>query len=609
MIPILFEETATEFSTFGIGVLKDCTYCEVTEERNGSFELTLKYPVYGEMFSSIKEERIIVAKPNDLSSNQAFRIYKVAISINGEITVKAQHLSYDLATVGVMPFDIENANPNYAMNQVFLHSSIGTPFSFLSDYGTVKQFNVKKPISIRAILGGSAGSILDTWGGEFEWDNFRIRHHDHRGNDNGVVIAYGKNLTKLQHESDITDIYTHILPYGVFKDDNGAEHVVTLSECILPLKTTILKNGKVYIRDFTNDFKTDEAITEYELRTKANVWIKSHPLGNENTSIDVSFEPLWNQDDYSAIHERLSLCDTVTIKHEILGITAKMKVVKTIYDSLAEKYKSIMLGTLKANLATKLNDIETSISNTKQEVNNLPSLFNSAISSATKQITGNSGGNVILHTDSETGKPYELLIMDTNDISTAVNVWRWNLGGLGFSSQGYNGPYETAITGDGSIVADFINAGSLVANIIRAGTLSSNDGSSYWNLETGEVVMRAYATTETVEEQTSRIDNIEEQKMYRLVISSSNGNIFKNGEISTVLTASVFSWDKDVTDELDHNQFIWTRVSADKEADKEWNSAHYGGTKSITITNDDVQVRATFYCDLIDTTTRESLLG
>ena len=148
-----------------------------------------------------------------------------------------------------------------------------------------------------------------------------------------------------------------------------------------------------------------------------------------------------------------------------------------------------------------------------------------------------------------------------------------------------------------------------VRYIIKAGTLSSNDGSSYWNLESGEVVLRAYATTASVEEQTNRIDNIEEQKMYRLVISSSNGNIFKNGNISTVLTATVFSWDKDVTDELDDNQFIWTRVSSDTEADKAWNSAHFGGTKSITITNDDVKARATFYCDLIDTSTRESLLG
>lgn len=187
-------------------------------------------------------------------------------------------------------------------------------------------------------------------------------------------------------------------------------------------------------------------------------------------------------------------------------------------------------------------------------------------------------------------------------------MWRWNVGGLGFSSNGYNGPYETAITNDGAIVADFITTGSLVANIIKAGVLSSLDGSSYWNIETGEVVLKAYATTETVEEQTSRIDTIESQKMYRLEITSSNGNIFKNGNISTTLTAIVYSWDTNITDTLDDNQFIWTRVSDDDESDKKWNADHFGGSKSIKITNDDVKIRATFYCDLIDTTTRQSLL-
>lgn len=520
MIPILFNETATDFTTFGIGVLRECTSCEVTEERNGSFELTLKYPTSGDLFSYLKNERLIVAKPNDLSKNQAFRIYKVTTPLRGEVTVYAQHISYDLATIGVMPFDIENASPKYAMDQVLLHSSIPNNFSFQSDYITVKQFKVSKPVSIRSLLGGSEGSILDSWGGEYEWDNFKIKHHTHRGSDNGVVIAYGKNLTKLEHESDITDIYTHILPYGVIKDDNDKETVVTLPECVLPLTSTILKNGKVYIRDFTDDFKEDERITEYELRTKANVWIKNHPLGVENSSIEVSFEPLWNQSEYAAIHERLSLCDTVTVKHSNLGVTAKMKVVKTVYDSLKEKYKSITLGTLKASLTSKINDLENVVTDTKKSVDRLPSLLNSAIDSATKQITGNTGGSVVLHSNSN-GTPYELLIMDSEDINSAVNVWRWNLGGLGFSSHGYNGPYETAVTGDGAIVADFITAGSLVANIIKAGTLSSNDGSSYWNLESGEVVLRAYATTASVEEQTNRIDNIEEQKMYRLVISSS----------------------------------------------------------------------------------------
>lgn len=175
-------------------------------------------------------------------------------------------------------------------------------------------------------------------------------------------------------------------------------------------------------------------------------------------------------------------------------------------------------------------------------------------------------------------------------------------------NNGIEPQYETAITADGQIVADFITSGSLVANIIKAGVIQSQDGSSWWDLESGEVVLRAYATSKEVTEVSDRITTIEEQKMLRLVIISSNGNIFKNGNVKTLLSAKVYSWDEDITDTLDANQFVWTRVSEDTEADKVWNEQHFSGAKSVVITGADVKVRATFYCDLIDTTTRQSLL-
>ena len=332
-------------------------------------------------------------------------------------------------------------------------------------------------------------------------------------------------------------------------------------------------------------------------------------MGVAMPTLTVAFEPLWKQPEYAAVLERVSLCDTVTIRHSLLGITSKAKVIKTVYDTLAEKYVSITLGSSKANLINNVTAAQTAAESVSAKVDRFPALINSAIKTATSLITGQSGGYVVIHTDADSGKPYELLILDTPDIESAVNVWRWNLGGLGFSDNGYNGPYETAITSDGQIVADFITSGSLVANIIKAGVLSSQDGSSWWDLESGEIHLSAYATTTQVEEVSDRVEVIEDQKMYRLVITSSNGNIFKNNEIHTTLSAMVFSWDENITDTLDPNQFIWTRVSDDEEADEVWNAAHFGGTKSIEITTADVNVRATFFCDLIDTTTRASLLG
>ena len=609
MIPVLYKADATSFTSFGIGTLADTISCEVTEERNGAYECVLKYPITGSFYKEIRKERLIKAKPNDTSKPQAFRIYRIAKPLNGIVTIYAQHLSYDLTNIATPAWDSSPITPQLAIEHVFDAALTPHNFTFQTDYTQAKAFTVDRPKSLRSVLGGSAGSLISLWGGEFEWDNYKVIHHQGRGISTGVVIEYGKNLTKLEQDTDITSVYTDLLPYAVISDMDGNETVVTLSEQILPITETTLVQRKTLIKDFTDSFGMDDAITEEALRAKAEKYIENNPLGTESPSLTISFEPLWKQPEYAAVLERVSLCDRLTIKHTALGVQATAKVIKTVYDSLAEKYVSITLGSVRSTLVDAVTDTQSTIQNTASKVDRLPSLMASAIQNATNLITGQNGGYVVLHTESENGQPYELLILDAPNIADAVNVWRWNVGGLGFSSHGYNGPYETAITADGQIVANFITSGTLVANIIKAGVLSSQDGSSYWNLETGEVVLKAYATTETVEETNSRIDEINEQKMYRLVISSSNGNIFKNGNIQTTLTATVFSWDENITDTLDPNQFIWTRVSDDAEADALWNAAHYGGTKSIEITSDDVDIRATFFCDLIDTTTRKSLLG
>lgn len=365
--------------------------------------------------------------------------------------------------------------------------------------------------------------------------------------------------------------------------------------------------SKTLILDLTDRFESGIEITEDALRAAANDYIKANPLGATIPTVKVAFEPLWKQPEYSALLERVRLCDSVTIRHTALGVNVSATVIETVYDSLAERYVSITLGNEKSSMITTLSDVQSSVGKVESAVDRFPKLLQTAINNATSLITGQTGGYVVLHGD-ETGRPYELLILDAPAIADAVNVWRWNVNGLGFSKNGYNGPYETAITADGQIVADFITSGSLIANIIKAGVIQSQDGSSWWDLESGEVHLRAYATTSSVTEVSDRVTEIEQKKMYRLIISSSNGSIFKNGSIRTTLTATVYSWDDDVTDTLDENQFIWTRVSDNPEADKAWNAAHYGGRKSIDITADDVQVRATFFCDLIDTVTRASLL-
>lgn len=604
MIPVLYLPNAVDFSSFGLGVLTDTISCEITEERNGVFECLLKYPISGQHYGLITKECIVKAKPNDTAADQAFRIYRITKPLNGIVTIYGQHISYDLANVPVMPFTTESRSPQLILSQLL---SGDTRFTGWTDYSDAKAFSVTQPKSVRACLGGTEGSMLSQWHGEFEWDNFTVKFHSHRGQKTGMVIEYGKNLTELEQDEDNSGVYTALLPYAVYTPEGSdTETVVTLPEITLPIVTSEIVRAKTLILDFSDQF--DGVVTEESLRAKANSYIKANPLGSTIPTVKVSFEPLWKQPEYSTLLERVNLCDTVTIRHSALGVSVSAMVIETVYDTLAERYKSISLGQSKSSMITTISEVQSTVDKVESTVGRFPKLLQTAIGKATGLITGQSGGYVVIHTSEENGQPYELLILDAPSIDEAVNVWRWNVGGLGFSHNGYNGPYETAITADGQIVADFITSGSLVANIIKAGVIQSQDGSSWWDLESGEVVLRAYATSKEVTEVSDRITTIEEQKMLRLVIISSNGNIFKNGNVKTLLSAVVYSWDKDITDTLDANQFIWTRVSEDTEADKVWNEQHFGGAKAVVITSADVKVRATFYCDLIDTTTRQSLL-
>lgn len=496
MIPVLYKADATEFETFGIGALSECTLCEVTEERNGAFECTLKYPVTGILFAELKNERLIKAKPNDTSKEQLFRIYRITTPINGIVTIYAQHISYDLSNIAELMWSSAMISPSLAMSRLFTKTATTHNFKCSTDFSSGKPFSVSKPKSVRACLGGSEGSMLDRWGGEYEWDNFNVILHSNRGKDNGVVIEYGKNLTDMEQDNDFTDVYTDLLPYAVFSDEN-TEKVITLSEITLPIIDNPTRQ-KTLIKDFTEFFEDKSSINENSLRNKAKEFIKTNPLGVETPTLTVAFEPLWKQPEYSAILERVSLCDTVTIRHSALGITAKSKVIKTVYDSLAEKYVSITLGTAKSNFVNTVGDIKTELSEVKNKTEHFPLLINTAVKNATSLITGQNGGYVVINTNRVSGQPYELLILDAPTIEGAVNVWRWNVGGLGFSKNGYNGPYETAITSDGQIVADFITSGTLTANIIKAGVISSFDNSSWWDLGSGEVHLKAYATNDSV---------------------------------------------------------------------------------------------------------------
>lgn len=465
MIPILFSADATSFNNNGLGALADCTSCKVTEKRNGEYILTMQYPLDGIHFKDIQKSCIIWVKPSDGANNQAFRIYKTKKPINGIVTIEAEHISYQLSMIPAMPFTAESVSS--ALQGLKTNAAEPCPFFFYTDKQTIATYTQEQPASIRSRLGGVSGSILDVYGGEYEFDNYDVHLWANRGSDKGVTIRYGKNLIDLKQEENIQNVVTGVVPFFANEDT-----LVTLPEKVVESDyVDLYPYPRTVILDLSSEW-TDEVPTVEQLRQRAQKYIDDNDIGIPKVSIDVSFIALWQTEEYKDIAplERIKLCDTVTVIFEKLGIEAKAKVIATEYDVLRERYTKIEVGDAKSTLATTIVNID---STTNTKIQTATSFLQKAIVHATDMITGGLGGYVYLKPNAN-GYPEEILIMDSPDIDTAVNIWRWNKNGLGFSSNGYAGPYGTAITSDGQIVADYITAGTLNGDLIQAGTVNTS---------------------------------------------------------------------------------------------------------------------------------------
>ncbi len=504
MIPILYAKNENTFTHNGIGFLKDATKCTVTEERNGSYECSLQYPITGQWYDQITEGCIIKAKANDTSELQLFRIYKSSKPLKGIVTYSAEHISYDLNGIPTLGFSVKNVTPQTAITRAIQDAGLPSAFTAISDISTLNSTTILTPCSVRAILGGQAGSVLDVWGGEFEFDNFVVKLHKHRGSDRGVSIEYGKNLKDLKQEANIADCYTHLMPYARYSvDGEGDEKIevyVYLSEKVLPLNSAEnIGHSKAYIMDFTDRFGEGEEITEEALRAKATAYAAAAELGVPKVNITVSFIQLWQTEEYKNIAplERVMMCDTVAVRFSKLGVTASAKVIKTTYNTLEEKYDSVELGDAKSSFADTVNKQQAAIEEIKTSVQKgqaaATEQLKKAIANATSLITGHSGGYVVLN---PAERPQEILILDAPTLEEAVNVWRWNSGGLGYSSTGYNGEYALAMTMDGAIVADFINAGILNGALLQADSVQSSSISQHYKAEITNEIGEATSSVE-----------------------------------------------------------------------------------------------------------------
>ena len=476
----LYESTETEFTTNGIGGLPDATKCTVKEERNGSFELTMTYPIDGKHYSDITLRRIIFVKPNPYDDPQPFRIYSITKPINGIVTVNAEHISYDLSGFPVAPFEANNIQEAFTKLKTQSASTFTCPFTFSTDKTTTAKFTVPKPVSIRSLLGGSEGSILDVYGGgEYTFDRFNVTLNQHRGANNGVSIRYGKNLTDIEQEENCSSVYTGVYPYWYSNDTGVAE----LTERIIYAEGTY-NFSRILPLDLSSSF--DELPTEAMLKAEAKRYMKDNDIGVPKVSIDVSFVQLAQSKEYEQITllEKVKLCDIVNVEFPELNVSATAKCIATEYDVLTDKYTTLSLGDAKSNLAAT---IASQPQTATKQIEEATSALTKAINNATSLITGGQGGYVILHNSTGGKYPDEILIMDKPDIKTATKVWRWNQNGLGYSKNGINGPFGLAMTMNGAIVADRITTGTLSANRIAGGTFAEEITADKFNIKGGSI--------------------------------------------------------------------------------------------------------------------------
>lgn len=333
---LLYNANETQFANNGIGALSDAVSCVVTEERNGVFELEMQYPISGRHYGQLGYRQIIFAKPNPFEQHQPFRIYRISRPLNGIVTVYAWHISYDLNGIPVRPFHTYTIEG--VLSALSTNAAIANPFTYSTDKaeGMEGEIETLAPYSVRNILGGMEGSVLQTFRGEYKYDRFNVALLTNRGTNIGTVLRYGKNIINLNSDEDYSKLYTGVAPYWT-----GNDVTVTLPETVVFVQGSF-DFERILTLDLSQYFS--EQPTPDELRLAASAYIESNGIGVPSDSVTIDYA-------MDATIEQVKLCDTLSAICVPLGVTITAKCVKTVFDVIMERYKSITLGSIRSNIA------------------------------------------------------------------------------------------------------------------------------------------------------------------------------------------------------------------------------------------------------------------
>lgn len=389
MKPILYKANETTFETYGLGEI-DATKALVTRERNGNYTLYIEYPASSRLASVFKNDMRIKSDAGLRTKNQTFYISRIVKSSKGIIKIYAKHISHLTELMAIRNKTLVNGTASSALSIWASNTLGGVRFDTWSDITTSNRtsWDIANIKNAREALGGREGSILDVWGGEFEFDNTTIRLHKQLGRKSPIVLEYGRNILSAEDEQDIGSTYTSIYPYATYTPDSTGSTdsrteaiTVELPEKYIDSKYVGLYNERrVEIVDFSSSFKEKEVPTVDKLRNLANAYIVNNNVGLPKINTKIEYVDLSEALDHASnqILEEAELCDIVPIYYPPIGITSEDgKLTTIVFDVLRGVNDSVEVGTIgegirsamTSGLATQVSDIAKSH---KQLADNLP---------------------------------------------------------------------------------------------------------------------------------------------------------------------------------------------------------------------------------------------
>ncbi|EOS7764578.1 phage tail protein [Enterococcus hirae] len=462
MKPVLYSPTDIDFTAGGIGILSDCKKCLVTEEANGSYTVELSFPINAKFSSQLEDHNYqIKCKPNATDDFHIFYIYNHYKDMaTGLLYVYGKSRTMKLGNRAVKKLEFERATCQEAMK--YLERSMDQPsdIRLFSDITRVGSTSIEVSNPLKCIK-GIEGSLNQIFGGEMKHEPFKLSLLNRRGRDHVTTFRYRKNLTGLKVETNFDGLLTRIFPYADVQNNEGETERIFGN----PVDSLNINkyDGEIYSEYV--QFTEDQGVTDQKsLNEVSKKYFSSINPNCDQPNISIELNIRKMED--TALAKRfkkfreVGLFDTFDIFHERFKINITAQITKVIYDSLNERVESLEAGDTQYTFFEKQ----------KQEISNTLKGYTGKkyasdfIDVVTNIISGNDGGHVIWWPKN---RPTDLFFCDHPKLEEAKLVLRINKSGIGFSSKGWQGPFDTAWTLDGKFNANFIQTGLIKADIFQ----------------------------------------------------------------------------------------------------------------------------------------------